>query len=113
MNNWCHHFLAREVVPEREVELDETEDIELVRYPLDQVPELIASGRIDHALVLSAFFPLFRGRLGEPGIAARRFEKSAPRRKGARRSTMPGKEVRKPFPASTPSRPCRPGPDPA
>ena len=61
LNNWCYSFLAHNVVPAGELALDETEDIELVKVPLDQIPGLISEGTIDHSLVLSAFF-FFRDR---------------------------------------------------
>ncbi|MEW6265963.1 MAG: NUDIX hydrolase [Thermodesulfobacteriota bacterium] len=71
LNNWCYAFLARDVEETEAKHLDESEDLELVKVPLEQVPALIARGVIDHALVLSAFFLLgldqrrFKGANGE------------------------------------------------
>jgi ADP-ribose pyrophosphatase len=59
LNNWCYSFLARDVDMVQELRLDATEDIELFRVPLDEIPHYIGTGRIDHALVLSAFFLFF------------------------------------------------------
>lgn len=55
MNNTCHFFLAegcRLVGPQTP---DPCERIEVVTHPLAEVPQLIRSGVIRHALVVTAF----------------------------------------------------------
>jgi len=54
-NNRCHTFVARGVRPARQPDPDPDEEFELVKEPLERIPELIAEGRITHALVLAAF----------------------------------------------------------
>ncbi len=63
-NNRCYTFLARGLAPAIGARPDADERLELVRVPLERVPELIAEGRITHALVLAAF-QLFEGRRNE------------------------------------------------
>jgi ADP-ribose pyrophosphatase len=53
--NYCHTFLARKVRPGVKIELDTTEETEVVLVPLSSIKELIASGEITHALVIAAF----------------------------------------------------------
>lgn len=56
LNNRCHSYLATNVRPVSEVQLDGSEDIAFVEIPLDEIPELIRSGRITHSLTITAFF---------------------------------------------------------
>ena len=56
IDNWCYVYQALDVVKVGDMLLDEVEDIELVTVPLDRIPNLIATGEIDHSLVLAAFF---------------------------------------------------------
>jgi len=42
---YLHLYLATHLIPKR-LEAEDTEDIELVRVPLSQIPDLIASGEI-------------------------------------------------------------------
>ncbi len=65
-NNRCHTFLANNVAPVGRQEMDDKEDIEVVLFPLAEVPELIQGGRITHSLVIVAFYRLFLEYL--PGI---------------------------------------------
>jgi 8-oxo-dGTP pyrophosphatase MutT (NUDIX family) len=60
LNNWCHMYLAEDVWPAGPATPDEAEDIELVEAGPDEVQGLIRAGRIDHALVLSAFLLYFQ-----------------------------------------------------
>ena len=53
--NYCHSFLARGVREGPKVELDTTEETEVVLVPLASIKDLIASGEITHALVIAAF----------------------------------------------------------
>ena len=59
-SNRCYSFVApnaRLVGPPRP---DETEDIEVVRHPLSDVPGLLAEGKITHALVVACFLWYFQ-----------------------------------------------------
>ncbi len=58
-NNHCYSFLARDVWPVGKQDLDDKEDIEVVLYPLEMIPELIRKGEIKHSLVLAAFYRFF------------------------------------------------------
>lgn len=53
--NYCHTFLARGVRSGPKVELDTSEETEVVLVPLASIKDLIASGEITHALVIAAF----------------------------------------------------------
>ncbi len=64
-NNRCHTFVARDVMKGSEPMPDQTEDIEVVLIPLTDIPELIRKGKIDHAIVISAFYWFFL--LGQKG----------------------------------------------
>ncbi len=54
-DNRCHSFIARDCERVCEPMLEEMEDVEVELIPLDEVPELIRSGEISHALVVVAF----------------------------------------------------------
>ncbi|OPY78667.1 MAG: ADP-ribose pyrophosphatase [Syntrophorhabdus sp. PtaU1.Bin058] len=54
-NNLCHTYLVRNVRKVAETNLDPDEDIEVVLVPLNEVPSLIETGKITHALVIIAF----------------------------------------------------------
>lgn len=58
LSNRCFAYLANGVEKAGELEQEETEDIEVVRVPLTQIPELIRQGEICHALVVAAFYRL-------------------------------------------------------
>ena len=53
--NTCHTFLAEGCVPEGAPEPDPYERIEVLTVPLADVPRLVRSGEIRHALVVAAF----------------------------------------------------------
>lgn len=53
--NLCYSFLARNVRRRRRRSHDGAEETQVTVVPLGQVKELIASGRITHALVIAAF----------------------------------------------------------
>jgi 8-oxo-dGTP pyrophosphatase MutT (NUDIX family) len=55
--NFCYSFLARDVakVAEPRNRHSGSEETEVVKVPLDQIGELIVSGKITHALVIAAF----------------------------------------------------------
>lgn len=55
MNNRCHMYLATDVRRIGDPRPDPSERIEVVNYPLSEVPGLIRNGQIRHALVVTAF----------------------------------------------------------
>ncbi len=58
--NRCFTYLAKDAYLAGPPRPDETEDIEVVRYPREEVPHLLREGRISHALVVVCFFWLFQ-----------------------------------------------------
>lgn len=54
--NRCHSFLARNVVRRFEPSFDTTEETEVKLVPVGDLPELVRSGQITHALVVVAFY---------------------------------------------------------
>ena len=58
LSNRLHVFLATDLERLGEPSGDGDEEIELVTAPLEEIPDLIASGRIAHALVVAAFYLL-------------------------------------------------------
>jgi len=58
-NNLCHSFLAKNAFHAGPQNQDDKEDIEVVKYPLDDIPGLIRSGEINHGLVLVAFYRFY------------------------------------------------------
>ncbi len=58
MNNRCYTLLARGVKLVKTPKLDQGEDIEVELVPLSKIPQLIRSGQISHALVITAFYLL-------------------------------------------------------
>ena len=58
-NNRCYTFLAMGVTLIGEQQLDEHEDIEVIRRPLADIPRLIRKGDINHSLVVAAFLKYY------------------------------------------------------
>lgn len=56
LNNHCHTYLALGCMPVGPPQLEGTEDIALELAPLADIPALITSGQISHALVIAAFY---------------------------------------------------------
>ena len=56
MANHCYTVLVRECRLVKPVEFDAGEDLATKLVPLEQVPELVASGRIRHSLVVAALY---------------------------------------------------------
>ena len=56
--NRCYTFLARNVRRIAEPSLHGTEETEVVVVPRTDLPELVQTGRISHALVVAAFYRL-------------------------------------------------------
>lgn len=55
LDNSCYTVLVRQARPIFEPQLDEGEDIAVRVVPIGDVPQLIRSGEITHALVVAAF----------------------------------------------------------
>jgi len=51
--NRCYTFLAENAKKVSDPRPDETEDIRVVCYPVDDIPRLLREGRITHALVVA------------------------------------------------------------
>jgi len=58
-NNRCYTFLAQDMQKVSGPSPDQTEDIEVIRIPLGKIPGLILKGKIDHAMVITAFAHYF------------------------------------------------------
>jgi 8-oxo-dGTP pyrophosphatase MutT (NUDIX family) len=58
-NNRCYTYVARNVKKIHDPMPDQAEDIEVVLIPLSGIPELIQTGEIDHAMVITAFYWYF------------------------------------------------------
>ena len=59
LNNICYTYLAKDVYPAGQQELDDKEDIEIVIKPLEEIPRLIKDGEITHSLILAAFYRFY------------------------------------------------------
>jgi len=57
--NWLHMFLAVGVRHAGAQSLDPAEFIDITRIPLKRFPKLIATGKVAHALVITAFHAAF------------------------------------------------------
>ena len=60
MGNYAHTFLALNAKRTGLQKLDGMEDIEIVEIPIEDIPKLIESGKIEHSIVISAFYLLER-----------------------------------------------------
>jgi len=58
-NNLCHHWLARGVVENGEIDLGDGEDIVVLEMTLDEIKAEIREGRLLHSLALSALARVF------------------------------------------------------
>jgi 8-oxo-dGTP pyrophosphatase MutT (NUDIX family) len=56
LNNRCHTFLARNAHRVGEPQFDGAEDIAVAEVPIADIPRMIQSGQISHALVIAAFY---------------------------------------------------------
>ncbi len=59
LDNRCNTYLAEGCRPVGQTDFDPDEEIETLLVPLAEIPRLIASGQIRHALVIAAFYHLF------------------------------------------------------
>jgi ADP-ribose pyrophosphatase len=57
--NRCYTYLIQNVTYQRLPEQDSTEDIEVQKVSLAEIPRLIREGKITHALVIAGFFWYF------------------------------------------------------
>ena len=62
--NRVHTYLARDVVRVGEPEADGTEDIEVAVVSRERLDALVATGQVDHALVIAALFWFDRWKRG-------------------------------------------------
>lgn len=56
LDNRCATYLVEGCVRTHDLELDDGEDIEVSLLPLAEIPDVIAQGRIEHALVVCGFW---------------------------------------------------------
>lgn len=56
LSNTCHLYLALNAEPVGELDLDEAEELEVSLHPVEEIPRMIRDGRIQHALVVAAFY---------------------------------------------------------
>lgn len=54
INNWCEFFVAEDVEKTHEQSLDPQERIEVVEYPIYEIPELIEKQVIHHSIMVAA-----------------------------------------------------------
>lgn len=57
-NNRCYSFLVGPVARKSKQNLDPAERIEVLEVDLEEIPQILAEGKIKHALILNAFFML-------------------------------------------------------
>jgi 8-oxo-dGTP pyrophosphatase MutT (NUDIX family) len=57
--NRCYTYLVKNATYKSPPKQDSTEDIEVLRFPLSEIPRLIHDGKISHALVVAAFYWYF------------------------------------------------------
>lgn len=55
LNNRCHTFLAGDIKKVAEINLEESEEIEVLQVPFEKIKGLIGKGIISHSLVICAF----------------------------------------------------------
>ncbi len=67
LDNICYTFLARDVSRVGEQEQDDREDIEVVLWPVEEIPRLIREGEITHSLIIAAFYRFFMDFSRSPG----------------------------------------------
>ncbi len=58
-DNRCHTYLARGASLQVDQSFDTNEKIEVITVPLKDIPDMIRDGRIQHSLVVAAFYHLF------------------------------------------------------
>lgn len=58
LNNFCHLFLWLDCEQKFTQNLDENEDIRILKIPLAEIKNMILDGKINHSLAIDAFFYL-------------------------------------------------------
>jgi ADP-ribose pyrophosphatase len=66
--NRCFTYLVKNAKNESPPKQDSTEDIEVLRFPLSDIPRLIRDGQISHALVVAAFYWYFSASEFKPAV---------------------------------------------
>ncbi len=56
LSNRCHFFLASEVIPTGQRELDSAEDIDIVSIDPKEIPDLIAKETLRHGIIVAALY---------------------------------------------------------
>ena len=56
LSNRCFFFLADNAEQVQEPQMDEGEDIEILKVPLEDIRSMISKGEINHGMVLLAFY---------------------------------------------------------
>lgn len=55
MSNYCHTYLALDAEKTHELELDPFEEIEVVKFSIDEALGKVKNGEINHSLIVAAF----------------------------------------------------------
>ncbi|MCY4158568.1 MAG: NUDIX hydrolase [Bacteroidetes bacterium] len=56
LTNRCHFFLAKDVTPTGERELDAAEDIDSVLIDPSRIPDLVTAGTLRHGIIIAALY---------------------------------------------------------
>lgn len=56
MDNQCHTYVALNCRRVGGQNLDGAEEIEVLTYPINEVPKLVVDGKVTHSLVIAAFY---------------------------------------------------------
>jgi len=56
LNNVCYSYLALDAQLVGDLKLDEAEELEVSLYDLNEIPQMVSKGRIQHALIIAAFY---------------------------------------------------------
>lgn len=57
-SNWIYHFLAKDCEKTAEAAFDEHENAVTILVPMDEIPHLIEKERINHSMVVAAFYKM-------------------------------------------------------
>ena len=66
LSNRCFFFLAENAQKIQEPQMDEGEDIEIIKIPLKLIPSMIEKKEINHGMVLLAFYYYWMSPIGLP-----------------------------------------------
>lgn len=73
LNNKCYSYSARNVRKVGIQKLDETESVEVIEVPLNDIPEMIAEGKVTHSLSIAAYyFYIAKGKDAKENTISRR-----------------------------------------